>query len=288
MMEPILDDCEPGTVRARLAERGALLLRCDHGYPREAFVALGDALMVPRRHANAEASEREFIDGDLTLTTVTRGCDAIPLHREASYVPGSPAFLMFYCERPAADGGGQTVICDGVRLLAGLPPADRAFVRAADIRWEMPLPDGEWQARFGVTTPDAARAALAGWTGFLKPWESLSATFSGNTMTLALGTRCVTPAQFDGEPSFCNSVLITHTRRGDGNYVEDRLRLRLADGSPFPAGTLARIAQSAADHTVAIPWQRGDIVVIDNTRFMHGRRAFTDPSRRVLVRMGDP
>jgi hypothetical protein len=284
-MRTVLNPAGPDAVRAELVDHGCLLLRRPGGYRPADFVALGDALMLARQHGAALADERELVGGDPTTTTVTSGSAGIPLHREASYAPASPALLMFYCERPASRGG-ETIVCDGVRLLAALPPHLRDFAVDAEIRWETDVPDGRWQAMCGAADPDAALAATASWHRMLMPWETLRVDFTGRTMTIFLGTRCVVPALFDAAPAFCNSVLITGPPAAGDSYTERRLRLRMADGAPFPAGHLAEIARVAADLTEPLPWRAGDIAVVNNTRVMHGRRAFTDPLRRILVRMG--
>ena len=33
-------------------------------------------------------------------------------------------------------------------------------------------------------------------------------------------------------------------------------------------------------------WEEDQILIFDNSRYMHGRTGFTDSSRRILVRMG--
>ena len=37
---------------------------------------------------------------------------------------------------------------------------------------------------------------------------------------------------------------------------------------------------------IPFAWQKYDLVMLDNTRFLHGRRAFTDSSREICLRMG--
>ena len=39
--------------------------------------------------------------------------------------------------------------------------------------------------------------------------------------------------------------------------------------------------------TIDITWQRGDVAIVDNTRCLHGRRAFAGAAREILIRMGD-
>jgi alpha-ketoglutarate-dependent taurine dioxygenase len=37
-----------------------------------------------------------------------------------------------------------------------------------------------------------------------------------------------------------------------------------------------------------ISWQKGDILMLDNTRIMHGRRAFFDNQRDIYLRLCSP
>ena len=55
----------------------------------------------------------------------------------------------------------------------------------------------------------------------------------------------------------------------------------------MPADLLRRVADAAESLTIEIAWQRGDVAIIDNTRCLHGRRAFTGGAREILTRMGD-
>ncbi|MFE0593732.1 TauD/TfdA family dioxygenase [Micromonospora echinospora] len=272
----------PADVLAAVAEHGVALLR-DGGWRRDSFVALGDALMEPTAYAGGFHRERDVIGDDRTTTTVTRGTRGMPLHREASYAPGSPDLLTFLCVRPAADGG-RTTLCDGVALLAALPADVRAAFEQLEIVWENTLPDGEWQRTFGTDDPAAVRSALRQWDPYLRPWESVRVDTSDTGLVTGFGTRCTPPTRFGGVPAFGNSLFIS--RPGDDEYHDQRLRVRTAAGGPVPAHLLSVAAEVAQRLTVAVPWQAGDVLVVDNSRYLHGRQAFTDTGRSVLVRMG--
>ena len=56
----------------------------------------------------------------------------------------------------------------------------------------------------------------------------------------------------------------------------------LGGGGEIPAALLQQILDASAELTIALAWQPGDVVMIDNTRWLHGRHAFRDPQRRVL------
>ena len=56
----------------------------------------------------------------------------------------------------------------------------------------------------------------------------------------------------------------------------------------LPANWLAEVRALADDLTVDIRWSAGDVAIVDNTRWLHGRRAFpADSDRSILVRMGN-
>lgn len=61
---------------------------------------------------------------------------------------------------------------------------------------------------------------------------------------------------------------------------------RFADGRQIPAGVLGELTGITEALTEEISWQDGDVVLIDNSRVMHGRRAITG-SRRTIVKRAE-
>jgi alpha-ketoglutarate-dependent taurine dioxygenase len=59
------------------------------------------------------------------------------------------------------------------------------------------------------------------------------------------------------------------------------------DGTPIAPSLVARVREQAKAIAVPIKWSKGEVVMIDNSRVMHGRNAFTDPNRKIHVRMSD-
>ena len=138
------------SVKASLKEHGALLVRS--GATLEEFEQLSDQLITPMVHHSTSTSvERDVVNVDRTTSTVNKGMDYIPLHREGSYAPGCPDLLMLYCVRPA-DAGGETTLCDGVDLLAALPARIREFVEHAIVRWKWSATPERWMATLGVSS----------------------------------------------------------------------------------------------------------------------------------------
>lgn len=279
-----LNELDPSLVKDGLKEHGAVVVDAGAGLPD--FEALSDRLMTPVvHHSTSTTVERDPVNADATTATVNKGMDAIPLHREGSYAPGCPDMLMLYCVRPA-DAGGETLACDGVKLLEALPSGTRAFVEDAVLKWNWKVAPERWMAGLGVTSKAEAEVRLKQLGARLAPWERLDARFDGDMLEGVFQTLCVIPTKWGGRKSFCNSLLIYHYRSVSEYYPKHIYTPTLGDGSPFPPDMLGEIAEYARAETYGMRLEEKDILVIDNSRYMHGRTGFTDAGRRILFRMG--
>ena len=286
----VLNTREPSAVREALEEHGAIVIRA--GASVSDFEALSNELITPMvHHSTSTTVERDVVNADGTTSTVNKGMDYIPLHREGSYAPGCPDLLMLYCVRPAdtsgpADGGGQTTLCDGVELLNALSPDIRKFVENAILRWSWSATPERWMAALGADTQEAATARLNLLNTRLAPWERLEAGFEGDTLHGVFQTLCVIPTKWGNRRSFCNSLLIYHYRQATDFYPKHMYVPTMGDGTPFPTDILEEISTLANERTHSTHWQANDILIFDNSRYMHGRTGFTDTNRQIFVRMG--
>lgn len=274
-------------VREALKEHGAVVVRA--GASLDDFEALSDQLITPMvHHSTSTTVERDAVNADGTTATVNKGMDYIPLHREGSYAPGCPDLLMLYCVRPAdpSDPGGQTNLCDGVELLNALPTNIQKFVNDAVLKWSWSAAPERWRASLGVGSKEAALTRLQLLTKRLPTWEKLDAEFDGDVLKGVFQTLCVIPTRWGNKRSFCNSLLIYHYRQATEFYPKHQYVPALSDGSPFPPDMLEEISAYANERTHSTHWQANDILIFDNSRYMHGRTGFKDTRRQILVRMG--
>jgi hypothetical protein len=70
------------------------------------------------------------------------------------------------------------------------------------------------------------------------------------------------------------------------SFSEDELprNAMYGDGTPLDPADLAEIRAAYAAEEIAFPWQAGDVVIVDNEQFAHGRRPYSGP-RTTLVAM---
>jgi Taurine catabolism dioxygenase TauD, TfdA family len=273
---PILD---------HLRMHGMVMVRDRHATSR-GFIDWTSVLMDALPQSAVAAKERDSVSPAYHVATVNKGVDPVPLHREASFVPTQPDLLAFYCEQPP-DSGGQTILCDGVALLQALPGDVQRFVVSHSLDWMLQIPGERWRVAFGCDTPqDAARRidelmARA-------PTATYQYQFDGDWLVGTYRCPLVLPTFWGGQPAFCNSVL-GYYFRDPGPYVAKHLHaVGLApDRRPIPADILEAVRADAEALTVEVKWRAGDIVLVDNSHVMHGRRAVTDPVRRIHLRFGN-
>jgi hypothetical protein len=60
-----------------------------------------------------------------------------------------------------------------------------------------------------------------------------------------------------------------------------------ADGSVITGRTVQKLSEFLAGIAVPVQWQPGDLVILDNHRFMHGRNRMVSGRRKVVIRLGD-
>ncbi|KAL6838760.1 hypothetical protein ACP4OV_031474 [Aristida adscensionis] len=84
-----------------------------------------------------------------------------------------------------------------------------------------------------------------------------------------------------GRKIWFNSMVAAYTGWKDARNDPVKA-VTFVDGSPLPADVIAECGKILEEECVAIPWQQGDILLIDNWAVLHSRRSF-EPPRRVLA-----
>ena len=279
--------------RARLREillrEGALLFR-DMGIDDvDLFKRTIDAFSGgPRLSYENRSTPRTHLTDRIYTSTEYPAEYAIPLHNENSYTNSWPGTIFFYAAQPS-ESGGETPIADSRRIYAALDPALRARFESRGVMYvrnygHLDLP---WQEVF--QTEDRGRVeafcAEAGigfeWRdgGALRTWQVCQASAAhpqtGETVWFnqahLFHVSSLPDAQRTALLEACgNDGLPRNAYYGDGSDIEE--------------SALDEIRCCYAEHAIAFPWQRGDLLVLDNMLFAHGRMPYRG-ARRILVGM---
>ena len=277
-------------IDALVHEHGALLFR-DFDVPaaadfeRAASAAFGGLFGeygdLPRSAAGARIYHSTPYPPELTILW----------HNESAHLADWPLRIAFYCA-VAAKSGGCTPIVDTRALMhdldAGIVEAFRAnglsyvrnFIAGVEPAWE----------RFFGTGERAAVEALCRRQGNELAWRD-----DGGLRVRRRGPGTARhPAT--GDEVFFNQVQLHHvaclddeTRADLCALVDDAADLprtvTYGDGTPIPDDVVRHIVDVCERTCVRVPWQPGDIFVLDNMLTAHARDPY-DGERRILVAMG--
>lgn len=210
---------------------------------------------------------------------------SIYFHHEMAQTPVYPAKLLFFCEK-AAETGGATPICRSDVLYRRMQQELPEFCRNCEdkgLKYTNVMPAADdatsgmgrsWQSTLSAQTRDQAEARLRhlGYT-----WQWLS---DGCLQA----TTPVLPAVMvlrDGRKVFFNQ-LIAASKGWKDTRNDPSKSVTFGDDMPLDRTAVLRAADLAEELTFDIPWQAGDIALVDNFVTMHARRTFTG-TRRVLA-----
>ena len=282
--------------RARVDEalhrHGAVLFRGFDVVTPEAMDAVIQALDGEALKYEERSSPRSQVSGHIYTSTDHPPAERIYPHNEQSYNLTFPLRLYFSCVTPA-QAGGETPLVDSRRVFQRLPAALRArfleqgytYVRNFGHRLGL-----SWQTAF--QTEDRAEVeAYCRRSGIEFEWRE------GNRLRTRQVRRAAGLHPVTGEAVWFNHATFFHVSTLPpqvGRVLLEELgeeelpnNTYYGDGSPIEPATLETLRAAYDAELVALPWERGDLLVVDNMLAAHARAPFSGP-RRVLAGMARP
>lgn len=209
----------------------------------------------------------------------------IYLHHEMAQTPLYPSKLYFFCEI-AADEGGETPVCRSDVLLDRMKEVMPEFVqncRDKLVKYSLIMPSVDdpesgqgrgWQSTLGVNSKEEGEARLQK-LGYSWRWLE-----DGSLLTTTPALPAIKKSA-NGREAFFNQLIAAFLGWADISHTGVH-KIAFGDGTPMPADTMQKVCDMAEDLIVDLPWQPGDVALVDNYQVMHGRRSFVG-KRRVLA-----
>ena len=294
---PAVDDLDPADwagnnlefVEAELLRHGAILFRGFNVDSPPVFERFATAICPELFDENGE-HPRETVSGRVYTPVFYPPDKQLLWHNENSFNHSWPTRVFFGCVRPA-DEGGETPLVDSRRVFEMIDPqirkrfADKQIMYVRNYGERMGL---SWQKVFLTTDrTEVERRCRAARMQF--EWKS------GDRLMTSSVRPAVVKHPGSGREVWFNqaqhwhvSCLDAETRRviTESFSREDLPRnCYYGDGSPIEDSVLDDILHAYRELESSFPWQRGDVVVLDNLLTAHGRNPYSG-ERKHLVALG--
>jgi alpha-ketoglutarate-dependent taurine dioxygenase len=275
----------------RLLQHGGLLFRnfglCGNDDFQRVLAAL-DAQLV---HYMEGATPRTRISDKIYSSTEFPADQTIAPHNELNYVKTWPMKIWFFCVTAAA-AGGETPIVDVRKVYQRLAPD--LLAPFLDKGWMLARNFGDgfgltWQSSYRVETREELEAYFR--TADIE-WEWKD----GDRVRSHQVRPAVARHLQTGEMVWFNHIAFWHV-----SSLEPKLRGLLleefgeeglpyntyyGDGSRIPDEVVEQLRRAYDAELVAVPWQEGDLMMLDNMLAAHGRNPFKGP-RKIITAMAE-
>ncbi|ATL86850.1 hypothetical protein DNK48_09695 [Streptomyces malaysiensis subsp. malaysiensis] len=279
-------------LRSAAVERGAVLVR-GLGLREPAEAAAASRALTSELMTELEGfAPRTALPGGVYTSSQWPPDQPMCMHHELSSAARYPRWLVLSC-LSTGSGGGAVSIADARAVLASLPddlvgPFERDGWHL--VRNYSPLLGVALADAFGASDRAAVSAYCAAhdiaheWTaaGGLRTRQTLPAVVEHPET----GERC-----WFNQIAFLNEWTMDPMVRelllsefGDGGLPFTTFR---GDGTALDRATVDVINAVYDQHTVPVPWQAGDLLLLDNIAAAHSRAPYRG-ERQVVVALGDP
>ncbi len=275
-----------------LRERGALLFRGFGPVSMEEFEEVvrrtsGELLTYTYR-----STPRREVSGRIYTSTEYPAHQWIPMHNEMSYTRRWPMRIGFLCAQPS-EQGGETPVADSRRVYQRLNPTLRQRFETLGVMYVRNYGGGldvSWQEVFQTSDREEVESFCRD-NGIELEWHD------GDRLRTRQVCQATLRHPETGEAVWFNQAHLFHVSSLELSVREALLsqldpadlprNTYYGDGSAIPDEVLEQIREAFSREMVLFPWQRGDVLLLDNVLTAHGRAPFGG-ARRILVAMARP
>jgi alpha-ketoglutarate-dependent taurine dioxygenase len=215
--------------------------------------------------------------------------EVIPFHHEMAQAIKYPTKLFFCCTVPPDEGGETPMLLSHliVQRLQQLYPEFIQKMESLGLRYIRVMPEEDdptsaigrsWKSTYQVKTREEAEKKMNE-IGTEFKWND-----DGSLYTKSAVVRGILQdhgKHRSGKKVFFNSSVAAYFGWQDSRNDHEKAVV-FGDDSPIDPRMLQEASRIMDEICVAVPWQKGDVFLVDNLTAMHARRPFKGP-RQILA-----
>lgn len=209
----------------------------------------------------------------------------IPFHHEMAQVPEFPSKLFFFCETEPASGGETPIVLSHVvyermkekypEFVSRLEDYGLIYTRVLGEDDDPSSPIGRgWKSTF-LTKDKSVAEQRAAKLGMKLEW------LENGVKSIMGPIPAIKHDKNRQRKIWFNSMVAAYTGWEDARNDPVKA-VTFGNGKPLPGDIIHDCLRILEEESVAIPWKKGDVLLLDNLAVLHSRRSFTPP-RRVLA-----
>ena len=271
------DDISVENIRAQLSTLGLVILP-EYCQDQTSFAALNDSLASC--YLDSPFGDRSRIAGEKNIQSVSIGKHPIDFHFEWGNLPFRPELLTFCCMAPPLDEG-ETTLVDSNKVLSALSAKSLALLQNSQLKYTDTLPS--WVIDYYANKESMQNYFNGDFIQYLQSMSNYQiSSINNDFVKTEFLTSAVTNAHFSNVPVIGGNVIssIYSDKSGQDSYSS---RIQFSDDSDIPLALAEEIKTSMNANKLQINWRKGDAVLLDNTRFLHGRNRIIDAQRNILL-----
>lgn len=217
-----------------------------------------------------DSPNRIVVDPANKIQSVDRGDEPFPLHPEMSRLPWKPDICWFGC-LTAPHAGGETTICDGVEVVKRLPPNVLKAFSSRRLLYKTIAPAHVLHFWFDTEEPTDEQLS--------SPPEDCPFEFMrerGAVYSIFTAPALHRP-MFSSDRAWGNFLFFSR-------YLHNEKAYPVFEDGTLVSDLLVDAVKKVADRLEqAVKWRKGDLLMLDNSRFMHGRRGIANVNERMIL-----
>ena len=259
----LLYDCDRDIVLKYFEYYGVIIFR---NFKHEVKNIINFTDIFTKLYAN-DALRRNSRLENKKIKDVDVGNHKVDLHSEASFSPSWPEIIWFSCINPSNTNSGNTILCDGIKLWESLNFESKNFFLGNQIKYELKIPFGKPQNGKGY-----------------KDWyldepgvENCKLNLNEGLIEFDFNRYAVVKSRINNKLAFANHLIVTLESE---DQLFSRKTAKLKD---IPESVMHDVYKKSKMLTYSFQWQKNDVLMLDNRRFMHGREKISNGDKRDII-----